>query len=147
MSLPDVAIGGQHVEAHNEERALINALQNVTDPDFLAALLIFVASKVESENFSPTGSWDFTGATVSGIALLDAIQGLTDPSFVAGVDAEIGQIVTEGNFSPTGSWNFSGAAVDGLQTTPEILLLENGQTAADVPAGTAVGTIVFEKGA
>lgn len=38
MALPDVASGGPHVASHNEERHMINALQDITDPVFLAAL-------------------------------------------------------------------------------------------------------------
>lgn len=39
MALPNVVPGPGHVNMHNNERALLNALQALTDPDFKAALL------------------------------------------------------------------------------------------------------------
>lgn len=38
MALPPVAAGDPHAVAHNEERSLINQIQDVTDPTFKAAL-------------------------------------------------------------------------------------------------------------
>lgn len=38
MALPDVTRANPHVAAHNDERHLINSLQNVNDSTFVAAL-------------------------------------------------------------------------------------------------------------
>src|SRR6478736_2067564 len=44
MSLPNVAKGDPHVAAHNAERALINKIQDLSDPTFSTELTTLIAS-------------------------------------------------------------------------------------------------------
>lgn len=67
MALPNVSSGQPHVAAHNNERAVINALQAVTDPDFMQALSDYVAGMLPPE----TGPVEISH--ISG--LVDALAG------------------------------------------------------------------------
>jgi len=58
MTLPDVAQGDPHVAAHNNERHLINAIQNVTDVDFASNL---ADSFIERENILRTSTFHVRG--------------------------------------------------------------------------------------
>lgn len=46
MALPDVAKGDPHIKAHNNERQLINKIQDLTDTDFARNLSVSIANKV-----------------------------------------------------------------------------------------------------
>lgn len=41
--LPSVSVGDPHAAAHNAERTFLNAIKNVTNADFLAALDVWYA--------------------------------------------------------------------------------------------------------
>lgn len=177
MILSDVTVGDPHVDAHNAERALINAIQAIIDPDFSQALLDFVAAQVANGSYVPVGDWDFSGANVTGLDIPAAFADLTDVDWTTPPtdgqtfvwDAVNSKLVpvdfsTSKAFSeltdvdwttpPTDGQTFTWDVatnklipVDFPADTTGVLLLENGQTAADVPADTPVGTVVFEKGA
>lgn len=48
MALPNVAQGDPHVAAHNNERQLLNKLQDLSDPDFAQGLSAAIWAEVET---------------------------------------------------------------------------------------------------
>lgn len=56
MSLPNVAQGDPHVAAHNAERAMINALQNLDDATFLTALRAWLQTRLADIDVAGTGT-------------------------------------------------------------------------------------------
>lgn len=49
MSLPNVAKGDPHVQAHNEERQLISKLQDLSDPEFQSELSATIATEITDQ--------------------------------------------------------------------------------------------------
>lgn len=75
--LPDVVRGGEHVSAHNDERHLINGLQDVTDPDFVKALKAGYVGVITPQMFGALANGSANDTAAIDLAIAALVPGST----------------------------------------------------------------------